>query len=402
MVTVICCQSLLAQRECATTQYVQEQRSLQPLMEQQLISVENQVQKNSSPSATARLSASTVVKIPVVVHVVYSNASQNISDEQVKSQIEALNRDFRRRNEDSAHTPASFRGVAADVMIEFYLATADPFGRPTTGIVRNKTTISEWRMDDKIKSVETGGADAWDSHSYLNIWVGQMRTLLGYSSMPGCSPEKDGIVISTDVFGTLNRSGVYNMGRTLVHETGHWLGLKHIWGDTHCGDDNVDDTPKQGGFTTGCPTGVRSTCSNTGDMYMNYMDFTNDACMNLFTYGQRNRMRALFMDGGARETFLDSKGLNAPWSAPLIAEGTSPSSFSAYPNPAQNFIKIQLDTDNRTASTIDVINLSGATVKREKITGSNASLNLSGLSAGIYYLQVNNGGQVYRQKFVKL
>lgn len=402
LVILICCQTLLAQRKCATTQYVQEQRLQQPLLEQQLISVENHIQKKSSTATTSRLSATTVIKIPVVVHILYNTASQNISDEQVRSQIAALNRDFRRKNADSANTPAAFRNAAADVLIEFYLATADPFGRPTAGIVRKQTTATEWRMDDRIKFSEEGGANAWDSRSYLNIWVGHMRSLLGYSSTPGGAAEKDGIVISTDVFGTVNKTGAYSQGRTLVHEAGHWLGLRHIWGDSYCGDDLVDDTPKQGGFTTGCPSGYRSSCTNNGDMYMNYMDFTDDACMNLFTAGQKNRMRSLFMEGGARESLLDSKGLQASWAAPEASPLPVATSFNIYPNPAQNFINVQLGSDNRSASIIEIISLSGVSVKKEKVTGTSTSLNLHGVAAGIYYIQVKNGDQVYRQKMVKL
>lgn len=402
LVILICCQTLLAQRKCATTQYVQEQHLLQPNLEQQLISVENHIQKSSSTTTGSRLTPSTIVKVPVVVHIIYNNASENISDEQVKSQINALNRDFRRRNADTVNTPAGFRDEAADVMIEFYLATADPNGRPTTGIVRRQTHVTDWKMDDRIKFTEDGGANAWDSRYYLNVWVGPMRNLLGYSSTPGGVAEKDGIVVSTDAFGTINKTGAYSLGRTLVHEAGHWLGLRHIWGDTHCGEDLVDDTPKQGGFTTGCPSSYRSTCSNTGDMYMNYMDFTDDACMNLFTAGQKNRMRSLFIEGGARESLLESKGLHAPWMAPLIMEATVAASFNVYPNPAQNFIKVQLSSDNRSASTIEIINVNGTSVKKERITGTTTSVNLNGLAAGVYYIQVKNGDNVYRQKVVKL
>ncbi len=397
------CQSLLAQRECASTQYVQEQKIAQPALEQQLISVENFIKTHTiSSSEATRITGTTIVKIPVVIHVLYNNASQNISDEQVRSQIDALNRDFRRRNTDTSNTPLAFRDAAADVMIEFVLATADPSGRKTSGIIRKQTSVADWKMDDKIKFSSQGGNDAWDSRYYLNVWVGQMRSLLGYSSAPGAAPEKDGIVIATSAFGTIGKAAPYHLGRTLVHEVGHWLGLRHIWGDTYCGNDLVSDTPKQGGFTTGCPTGYRSTCSNNGDMFMNYMDFTDDACMNLFTNGQKERMRSHFYEGGPRNAMLNSKGLHAPWSTGVAEVSGGRKSFSVYPNPAQHQLVIELGGDNRFASYAEIVSLNGVVVKKERITGSATTVNLQGLAAGMYYIQVRNGEQLLRQKFVRL
>ncbi len=303
-----------AQRECASSAYNDLQKVIDPSFTNKINTAEQFIARQTIAKMDGQ-DAPKVMIIPVVVHVLYKTATQNISDEQIKSQIDALNRDFRRRNADTVNTPLRFKPVAADVQIEFALATVDPKGRATNGIVRKATTVGRWSMDDKIKFSAQGGSDAWDTRYYLNFWVGDLGSLLGYSSIPGAPVEKDGVVINYTTFGTINTGGVYNMGRTGTHEVGHWLGLKHIWGDSYCGDDLVDDTPKQGNFTHGCPNTFRSSCTNgeAGDMYMNFMDFTNDACMNLFTTGQKQRMLSLFNSGGARNSLLASKGLSIPW-----------------------------------------------------------------------------------------
>ena len=283
----------VAQRGCSSFAYY-EASLKDPAVAARVRLIEEQfAQHHRFPLSSNTRSAAgpAVIRIPVVVHILYQNALQNISEAQVQSQIDVLNQDFRRKNSDTAITPAAFKGVAADVAIEFVLATADPAGRPTTGIVRKQTSVVSWQLNDKIKHAATGGSEGWDSRKYLNIWVGNLDKILGWASFPGGRPEDDGIVIAYDAFGTINVKQPYNLGRTAVHEAGHWLGLKHIWGDASCGDDGVEDTPKQSTYTVGCPTAFRSSCNNgpAGDMYMNFMDFTNDACLNLFTGGQRDR-----------------------------------------------------------------------------------------------------------------
>src|SRR5688572_24874459 len=262
---------------------------------------------NGSASTVA---APDVIIIPVVVHIVYHTDEQNISNDQVRSQIKVLNEDFRKKNIDAAYIPAAFKNLAADARIEFRLATVDPSGFTTDGILRRSTDVTAFGLDDKIKSSVLGGADAWNRDQYLNLWIGNLSGgMVGYASVPGCAPEKDGVVIKYSAFGTtFNVLAPFNKGRTAVHEIGHWLGLRHIWGDTDCGDDKIDDTPPQAGPTRGCPSGVVATCSSgaAGNMYMNFMDFTNDECTNMFTEGQTNRMRELFNAGGARVALLRS------------------------------------------------------------------------------------------------
>jgi hypothetical protein len=291
------------------------------------------------------------------------------------------------------------------------LATADGNGRATNGIVRKATGVKYWSMDDKIKYSSQGGDDAWDSRYYLNIWVGNTRSLLGYASTIGAPAAVDGIVINTSAFGILGMSGAYDKGRTVVHEVGHWLGLKHIWGDTYCGDDGVEDTPKQTGFTTGCPTGVRtSSCSTdaSGSMYMNYMDFTNDACLNLFTQGQKARMWSLFNDGAPRYLLLFSKGLDAPWNnntepIPVEEAPIAQEQFKFYPNPVTSEVVLNFQNDaSWMGKELRILNINGVLLKTIKIDALLKTVSLSDFRTGIYFMQGVNGAKKINQKLVKL
>ena len=260
-----------------------------------------------------------IVRIPVVVHVVWNTAAQNVSDAQIQSQIAVLNADFRRTNADAANVPASFAGVAADARVEFALAVRDPNCGATTGITRTNTATAGFTAATRnnIKSAATGGADPWPSDRYLNIWVANFTdTTLGFATFPGSPAALDGFVVDTEAFGTLGTAAPpFDLGRTATHEIGHWLNLLHIWGDdtalaNQCnGSDECADTPNQADETTGTPAGVRISCGNgpNGDMYMNYMDYTDDAGMFMFTQDQATRMNAALMV--ARASILGSDGL---------------------------------------------------------------------------------------------
>lgn len=242
-----------------------------------------------------------VTVIPVVVHVVWNkdHPEQNISDAQVKSQIDVLNQDYRRLNPDVSGTPAPFLPLTADARVEFALADKDPAGNPTPGITRRKTDTASFSDDDGVKSAPTGGADAWPADKYLNIWVCPLGGgLLGYAQFPGGPAATDGVVILHSAFGTTGTATApFNKGRTATHEIGHWLNLRHIWGDdgTGCsGSDFVDDTPNQAGSNYGQPAFPHITCNNgpNGDMFMNYMDYVDDPAMFMFTPEQVVRMQA--------------------------------------------------------------------------------------------------------------
>ncbi|MFC5271027.1 M43 family zinc metalloprotease [Adhaeribacter terreus] len=241
--------------------------------------------------------------IPVVFHVLYNTVQQNISDLQIQSQLDVLNEDFNRRNPDASNTPAAFQSVAGNPQVYFCLASLDPEGRPTNGITRTQTSQTSFEFtENKMKFTAQGGHDAWDRNLYLNIWICNLaNNILGFAQFPGGPANTDGVVL---FYRTVGRTplnpfpGPYNRGRTGTHEVGHWLGLRHIWGeaDKSCTDsDFITDTPNQDGQSSGCPAFPRISCNNgpAGDMFMNYMDYTNDACMNLFTVGQVERMNAV-------------------------------------------------------------------------------------------------------------
>jgi hypothetical protein len=243
-----------------------------------------------------------IITIPVVVHVIYSNSNENISDAQIQSQIDVLNEDYRRTNSDADNTWSQ----AADTQIEFCMATVDPNGNATTGITRKSSSTTSWGTNDAMKYSSQGGVDAWDTSQYLNMWVCNIGGgILGYAQFPGGSAATDGVVMGPNYFGSSAKgSGFYlsapfDLGRTTTHEVGHFLNLRHIWGDGNCSyDDFVTDTPTSDAANYGCATGHVS-CSSV-DMVQNYMDYSDDSCMNLFTQGQTDRMRAVLLPGGSR------------------------------------------------------------------------------------------------------
>ena len=196
--------------------------------------------------------------------------------------------------------------------------------------------------------------------------------------------------------------------KTIVHEIGHWLNLKHLWGDANCGDDGVADTPKQSSYNFGCPTGVQITCGNnpTGDMYSNYMDFTDDACTNLFTYGQKARMKALFAAAGARYSLLSSKGLDMPLIAEIPVQEEDPNCLQPklYPVAATTQLTLDLSFDARwVGCTLQVTNLLGQPIKTLDITSKVQSIDISRLQPGMYFITAKKAdGESIKQKFIKL
>ncbi|MEO8860648.1 MAG: M43 family zinc metalloprotease [Ginsengibacter sp.] len=351
-----------------------------------------------------------VIVVPVVIHVLFHTNVQNISDAQVLSQLAVLNNDYRRLNADTANTPAAFKNVAADARIVFCLAKVDPSGRNTSGIVRKYTSAELFLTDDQMKFSATAGDDAWDSKKYLNIWVCNLfgRTL-GYGLMPGAPPDKDGVVIQYNVFGTTGVvSAPFNKGRTATHEVGHWLGLRHLWGDAVCGDDSIADTPPQQTNNTNCPVFPHmSNCSinSYGDMFMNFMDFTDDGCMNMFTKGQKTEMRGQFAVGNFRNSFLNSSACDGSLAqgAPLPQDSiANNSTVFVYPNPFNDQItitgKVPSDIIGKTAK---IYSITGQLFLTQKLQSEKTTLTIHNMPHGIYILKLEDNGKPLVFKLLK-
>jgi hypothetical protein len=237
--------------------------------------------------APVKLERAPIVRIRTVVNVVYRTADENVSDAQIRSQIAALNKDFRATNPDRKQTPEPWKGLVTDARIEFRLVK----------VTRTKTTRNGFSFDDGVKRAVTGGIAPLQPRTHLNLWVCALTGgLLGYAQFPGGPQATDGVVINYRAFGTSGKAQApFNKGRTATHEVGHYLNLRHIWGDTEdcSGTDHVADTPNSATPNFGTPAWPVVTCNNgpNGDMFMNFMDYTDDAAMFMFTTQQVLRMR---------------------------------------------------------------------------------------------------------------
>lgn len=295
--------SFAQKRHCATMENLEYRKQQNPKLEQRMAQIEafTKTKVQQMQNNTNRVDGS-VITIPVVVHVLYRNSTENISVAQIQSQLDVLNEDFRRTNPDADNTWSQ----AADTEIQFCLVTVDPNGNATTGITRKQVTRQDWGTSDDMKRSSTGGVDPWNTSEYLNMWIvprmtSNGNTILGYAQFPGGNAATDGVVMAYNYFGRVGSvSAPFDGGRTTTHEVGHYLNLRHIWGDSNCGNDFVSDTPTHQTANYGCPTGQTS-CGST-DMPQNYMDYSDDSCMNLFTQGQKNRMRAVLEAGGVRRS----------------------------------------------------------------------------------------------------
>lgn len=283
----------IVKRNCATQEVLEAQLKADPTLALRMNQIEAFTQK---AMLTNRLVNGKIV-IPVVVNVLYRTAAENISDGVIQSQIDVLNKDFTATNSDFGSIPAEFSTVAATIGITFELA----------GIVRKSTTKTSWGTRDAMKKSKQGGINPTSPTTTLNLWACKIGGgILGYAQFPGGSLATDGVVIDSFYFGLSSAASYpYNLGRTATHEVGHWMNLRHIWGDASCGDDLVSDTPVHKTSNFGVPTyPYVSACLPThNEMTMNYMDYTDDRGMYMFTNGQKSRMAAIFVSGGARAAF---------------------------------------------------------------------------------------------------
>lgn len=357
--------------------------------------IENFTQKWISENQNS-LSNRELITISVVVHVLWNQPEQNITDEQIQSQIDILNEDFRALNTEIQDIPNEFKNHLADIEIEFCLAKVDPQGNPTNGITRTFTQAPAILGSQSIHYSSQGGADAWDSEKYLNIWVANGTSIAGFGSFPGEDiPEEDGVEIAYENFGNIAVEPPYHLGRTTTHEIGHYFNLCHVWGDD-CEDDKVSDTPISSKSYLGkCPVHPSSSCG-TNDMFMNFMYWTDDECMGMFTEGQKMRMLATL--NGPRAGLLNSSN--------CVEVNTKSSqkdlSIRIYPNPNSGIINFDLENDLELSDVnFQIINQLGV-VKEVKLNNPNShpNINISTLEDGLYFLKISQEDKFIIKKII--
>ena len=388
--------------KCGTMQHLQKSIAKDPTLKKRMLENERATQQLILKNARSIRASSDVIVIPTVVHVIWNNQIENISNKQILSQIDVLNEDFRLMNVDSLDEQHPFWPFTIDAKIEFCLAQQDPNGNPTIGITRTKTNVITWddNNSDDIKSSANGGKNNWDPTKYLNIYVVNLDgETLGFATFPDellTSPELDGVVIRYEAFGTEGTAGTADFfnnerGRTGTHEVGHWLNLRHIWGDDTCGDDFVADTQPAEDANYQCstfPHRPNNLCGSgsDGEMFMNYMDYVDDNCMNMFTAGQADRMHVAL--NGLRSGLLTSIGCQLPTS---LKEINILNSVAVYPNPNNGQFTLSIKLDNNTSISASLFNMVGAPVKDFGIiTKETSSIDITDVSTGAYYLRISN------------
>lgn len=365
-----------------------------------------------------------VYTLPVVFHVLYNNGSQNIPDSVIYSQLEVLNEDYRRLNADAVNTRDIFLPVAADCEIQFALATVDPQGNPTSGINHVSTDRTEFTLEvfstvntlDEVKHASTGGADAWDTEHYINIWICNIALdlpiaqVFGMSYPPGGldnwpanssapTTDDDGIVIHYTTVGRNNPvseddgTNLNDLGRTLSHEMGHYLGLRHTWGDEFFGDlcnedDGIDDTPLCGGgdqyeCDTTANTCDDGTLNDQPDMIENYMDYNQDGCYNMFTEGQKTLMRYALEE-------LRS-GLLQPWGIKTIHQIEK----ITWPNPASEALYVN---NQLKGSEYTIYNSAGQIIQSGTVQTTEWSV--TDFPSGLYFIHFEQGKMTYSNRFM--
>lgn len=331
LLVIICCTCsyVCVAQHGATCGHVQHQKYLENKykgFQESVRKLEYKIAKKKLLRASAKSEGSASYVIPVVFHIVYKSSSQNIPENRILDQLRVINEDYQKLNKDTINIPAEFTSVAANVNIQFCLATRDPLGRVTNGINRKATNRSEFDMDFDDENLKR--LSYWPSDQYLNVWVANLSNkILGYAQFPSGSSitdlnynvpaSLDGVVVNYQTVGFNQNSSYYNKGRTLTHEIGHWLGLIHNWGDNFCGNDYVDDTPVQDSSNgsmkpNNCVDHSYCTGTQQLDMSNNFMDYSPDVCMNMFTLGQRQRMHSAIASAPRRQMLQSSLGCFQP------------------------------------------------------------------------------------------
>jgi Pregnancy-associated plasma protein-A len=356
--------------------------------------------------------AADIIRIPVVVHVIHNQingqiAGSNISDEQIYSQIKVLNEDYRKKE---GTLGFNTNPVGADVEIEFFLASIDPSGNPSSGIKRVYSAKTSFNIVNDNDRQTMSNLSYWDSNKYLNIWVAALSSgYIGYGEFPyaesvegldiDSNESTDGVFIDYTTFGKkigTNKTGIYSFGRTVTHEIGHWMGLYHTWGDERCGTDYVSDTPVAATSNFLCRD-VFSNCTGTRtrNMIENYMDYSPDSCMNIFTEGQKQRMRAALDLSKRRKRVLNYAKFQLPPSTSLQVNFENPlpissSQFQVLLPDFQDFNFVIRDIFGREIYNQNYIDLPSTIVTLPK----------GNITPGVYILSVTSNQQVIQKKLV--
>lgn len=373
---------------CGTQYHMQQIANNDPTYQQRTASMEIQIQNYINNNT---INTSLILEIPCVVHVVYyeHDSSQNISDAQIQEQIDILNRDFRKLNTDKDSIPNIFQSRVADMQMEFCLK----------GITRTETVYSAFSYyGNYVKSDYTGGKSPWDTKHYLNIWICNLYGgLLGYSQFPNLGPDStDGVVVDYGTIGedTTSWNLLYEdyAGRVLQHEVGHWINLRHIWGDANnCNvTDHVDDTPNQRYLYRDCYTDTTS-CT-TQDLVMNYMDYVPCWCMRCFTNGQKLRAWGSI---ALYRTDIFNNTCNIPVAN---INKIKTSNINIYPTQFSDIISIDNLFEN---SNVLIYDSFGEKLYEEHINRVNVQINLSQLSSGIYYVIIHHNNTFTIKKILK-
>lgn len=415
---------LLPNRGCWTMENLEIQKQKDPGLEARMEKIESDMlvwqQKNAGLPTTKA-----VVYIPVVVHVIWKTTAENLADQYIIGAITALNKDFRKQNPDAANINTmapQWASLMADCEIEFCLATKDPTGAATTGITRTQTTITEFGQDTRMKYTAQGGKDAWNSSKYLNLWCVNFGSsgLLGFATFPGGNAAEDGVVCEYKSLPGPPAYNPYDLGRTNTHEIGHWLNLYHTFQNgcagltsSNCASagDRICDTPPISSPTYGCPTNTNAnSCTETSpfpppytsdqkNMWMNYMDYTDDACMYSFTAGQKTRMTSCV--NTSRSGLLTSAATNCA-TGTGINEKELEQYFSAYPNPSSGEVFLSLALDVASAD-ISVYNSIGEAVLTRKVAvpaTKEIKLDLSNNPDGVYLVKIKTSEGTITKKIV--
>lgn len=415
--------------KCLSHKAIQYQESLTPGYTNQVNAVFEHAKAHQSNYSQEKANA--LYTIPVVFHVVYNTTQQNIPDSVIIDQIRVLNDDYNRLNADTVNMRSDFDDVAGSPRIEFRLAQIDEFGNPTSGITRTNTATASFGSIaaisgsfadlEKVKSTADGGIDPWDQTKYLNIWVCNMSinflgqeitALLGYATPPDGLPHwpvgatsgmSDGVVLQFQTVGTNNPNqidmgnGLQNtLGRTASHEVGHYLGLRHIWGDGDCtAQDGIDDTPNADAESNFDCDDTKNTCVDNilgvdlPDMIENFMDYSADDCQNSFTQGQGDLMIGV----------LENERYDLVHNNPASINELDVTYLNVFPNPASSAITL---THKNNISEIQLTGLYGNVIQSSISVESGSVISLENQSAGIYFIQyVSDNGIVYSKRVVK-